>query len=378
MGANEEKRAWEAYRERELKEAVPLLKNLGYILDEKQVHTAGERYLMAGARDVGGGGRKLVLTGRSLSDDRRVVIKISSDPEGMKEIERERKSRVVLHTLDFAQNAFHSPDEILYEKREGKVVYITDYIEESQTFIEHELEEQFFLALQAFETQEGVQATTHSHAQTIKETFGMVGAAEYLAAFRDFKKRAEAADPTNSELREVFAKASRFLEENRVVIERYSGFLTHSDFSPQNMRIKSRLIYLLDYASIYFGNKYESWARFINFMTQHNPALEQLLVEYVRKNRSEEEYLSLRLMRVYKLGFLLQFWTAALEKTEGDLHTLVRLRVSFWTEAMKAVLNDTVVPDGLVRAYLEKQAGLRSEEERARQREILARQELHV
>ena len=39
-------------------------------------------------------------------------------------------------------------------------------------------------------------------------------------------------------------------------------------------------------------------------MVHHNPDLEKILSEYVRANRGEEEYLSLRLMRVYKLGFL--------------------------------------------------------------------------
>lgn len=373
MSALESKADWEKYRDTERKALEPILTDLGYSIDDKQVHTGGERYLMAGARDVGGGGRKLVLTGRRMKDEQRVIIKASSNPAGIKEIERERASRILLHTLNFAQYAFSSPEELLYVKKAGCLIFITSYIEEARTFIEHELHEQFFLALHAFETQEGVHATTYSHAQTVKETFGMVGAANYLSLFEKFHANAIASDPDNARLREVFARASKFLQENRTLIERYSGFLTHSDFSPQNLRVHNRTLYLLDYASIYFGNKYESWARFINFMTQHNPALEKMLIEYVRQNRGEEEYLSLRLMRVYKLGFLLQFWTDSLAQTEGDLHELVRLRVSFWTETLCAVLDDIPVPEELVHSYLIRQALLRSEEEKARQREILAR-----
>jgi len=378
MSATEEKQAWGSYREQELARATALLEKLGYTLDDMQVHTGGERYLMAGARDVGGGGRKLVLTGRRVEDGKRVVIKVSSDLAGMKEIERERTSRIVLHTLNFAYYAFSSPEELLYEKKDGHIIFITSYIEEERTFIEHELEEQFFLALHAFETQEGVHATTSAHAQTVKETFGIVGAADYLSLFEKFRVNAIASDLDNSELKEVFERASKFLQENRTVIERYSGFLTHSDFSPQNLRVNNRTLYLLDYASIYFGNKYESWARFINFMTQHNPALEKMLVDYVRQNRGEEEYLSLRLMRTYKLGFLLQFWTDSLAKTEGDLHELVRLRVSFWTETLRAVLDDVPVSPELVHSYFLKQDLLRSEEEKARQSEILARKQISV
>jgi hypothetical protein len=372
MGANERK-DWEEYCARELESAEPLLRARGFALDQIQVHTGGERYLMASARDVGGGGRKLVLTGHRVKDGLRVVIKVSSDRAGIREIERERMSRTMLHKLDFARGTFSSPDEILYESTHNYLLYITSYITETQTFMEHELEDQFFLALQAFETQEGVQATTYAHAKKVEEWFGLVGAEHYINLFEQFRTQALSSDPQNTSLAQAFDDASQFLHEHRTIIERYSGFLTHSDFSPQNMRIEDRTLYLLDYASMHFGNKYESWARLINFMTQHNPPLESALTTYVRENRGEEEYLSLRLMRVYKLGFLLQFWTGALARSEGNLHTLVRLRITFWTEALKAVLTDTRVSKDLVQSYLETQATLRSEDEKARQREILAR-----
>ena len=83
------------------------------------------------------------------------------------------------------------------------------------------------------------------------------------------------------------------MEEHRTVIERYSGFLTHNDFVPHNLRVSGKEVYLLDYSSMLFGNKYESWARFLNFMIHHNRPLELALANYVRTNRGEEEYLEL-------------------------------------------------------------------------------------
>src|SRR3989344_1070851 len=104
MGANKDdaKRAWDIYRERELAGVTPYLQQLGFTIDTEQPHLGGERYLMAGTRDVGGGGFKLVLTGTHKKDNTRVVIKVSSSSAGIKEIERERECRRVLHALDFA------------------------------------------------------------------------------------------------------------------------------------------------------------------------------------------------------------------------------------------------------------------------------------
>ena len=64
------KRRGSSIAQRELAGARPMLEQLGFILDTTQVHTGGERYLMSG--------HKLVLTGRRTSDNKRVVIKVSS------------------------------------------------------------------------------------------------------------------------------------------------------------------------------------------------------------------------------------------------------------------------------------------------------------
>jgi len=366
-----EREAWDAYREEELRRITPIIANLGYTLDVTQVHTGGERFLMAGARDVGGGGLKLVLVGRDTKTGKRVIIKVSNSVHGIAEIERERECREILHKLQFASRAFRTPEELLYTKEGPYVISVTSYIEQERAFIEHSLDEQFFLALRAFETQEGVHATTYSHAQTIKKTFGMVGVQEYLEGYDSFMGRALAADPGNAELTHMLERGRKFLHAHRTDIERYSGFLTHADFVPNNLRVAGRDLFLLDYASVHFGNKYESWARFLNFMITHNTELERTLARYVRENRGEEEYLSLRLMRVYKIAFLLAFHTEALLKTSGNLHELTRRRVHLWTEAMSAVLEDKDVPDEVIASYVGQLDRLRSDDEKARQKEIL-------
>ncbi len=369
MAANE-KEARDAYRREELLQALPILEELGFGLDQNQVHTSGERYLMAGARDVGGGGRKLVLTGTQRGG-KKAVLKISSEDEGVREIERERTARQVLAKIPFTLSTFHIPEELLFEKRGKHSIFATKYIEQEVPLLARALDEQFFLILRAFETQEGVHATTSKHAAVIRDTFGMIGAEEYLKNFDTFSEGALKAVPEDTELALALGRAREFLQANKTVIERYSGFLTHADFVPNNLRVEGTTLYLLDYASLHFGNKYESWARFLNYMVHHNPALEHALLDYVRKNRGPEEYLCLRLMRAYKLGFLLQFYAKALMLTQGDTRKIIQARVLFWTKVLNCILADAPLPSADVNELVRLEAELRTEEEKARQSELI-------
>jgi len=378
MGAIESQEDWEAYRRDELLAAEPLLLELGIELDGDQVHIGGERYLMsghtlylAGGKERRGSPQKLVLTGKRGGE--RVVIKTSSTPMGTLEIRQERAARELLHKLNFASRAFFSPKEIVFVERGPRVMSVIEYIEQDQHFIERPLDEQFFLALRALEAQEGTHATTYAHAATIQDVFGMAGAAEYLRAFEAFRRTVEISDRGNEELASMLERASAFLREHRTTLERYCGFLTHHDFFPHNLRVRGRDIYLLDYSAVYFGNKYESWARFLNYMLQFSPKLEEALSAYVRDNRGPEEYLCLRLMRAYKMGFLLQFYAGNLSKTSNDLHALTRLRIAFWTKALEAILKDQPLPQGAIPEFIAAQEVLRSQEERARQREVSSR-----
>lgn len=365
--------AWEAYRASELARALPVLGGLEFALDEAQVHIGGERYLMAGTRDVGGGGKKLVLIGTHTPSGARVIIKVSSDLAGKREIEREYIARTLINDLGFAHYTFHTPKHVVHQSYDDLLVSISEFIEQDRSFLTRNLEERFFLALSAFEAQEGVHATTYTHAKEIKDAFGFASADDYLREFETYHDEAIHNDPDNKDMVNALDRALTFLNENRLTIERYNGFLTHADFVPNNFRVRGQELFLLDYASLHFGNKYEGWARFLNFMIHHDPELEQRLVKHIRTHRSEEEYLSLRLMRVYKLGFLIKFWTAGLKEASGSLKELIRERIILWTRALDSVLNDTPVPSDVITHYLERQKDLRSEEEKARQREMLGR-----
>jgi len=362
--------AWERYRKRELRNLLPQLKEMSFELDPTQVHTAGERYLMVADRDVGGGGYKLVLTGTRLSDGKRVVIKVSSHPEGAKEITTERRARETLRALRFAYYVLFSPEEISYGVQNGQTIFITTYIDQEKPFLSRSLKEQFFLALSALKTQEGMHATTSSHSRFIRDTFGIWGADNYLESFATFCAHATSGDPTNIRLARTLLAAQEYLKKHRKTIEQYCGFLTHSDFVPHNLRIEGNTIYLLDYASLHFGNKYESWARFTNFMLLYNRPLERALVEYVRENRTPEELLSLRLMRIYKLGKLLEYYAGTLVKTSGDLHELNKLRLQFWLEVLESLLEESELLQAVIDRYKEARDRLRSPEEKERQKEL--------
>ncbi len=370
MQSHNAQQKWEAYRQRELDAAGPLLTKLGFALEPEQPHTFGERFLMAGRRDVGGGGYKLVLLGTRVTDHKRVVIKISSDREGIREIETERRAREILRILKFAYQTLHAPGELLYITGGTHAVSVTAHIDQERTFLSRPIEEQFALVLQALKAQESVHATAYSHMKAIKEIFGIWGVQEYLNSFEAFCTAATQSDPHNDALAQSLAKAQAFLAEHRDTIEQYCGFLTHADFVPHNLRVHEGQVYLLDSASLHFGNKYESWARFLNFMLLYNRPLEQALVQYAHDNRTPEEELSLRLMRIYKLGKLLEYHAGTLSKTSGDLTLLSKKRVEFWREVLESLLNDRPLPQEILTRYQPERDVLRSEEEKKRQKAL--------
>jgi len=367
MGNTNAEKNWRTYRERELASVTPILQKLGFRLDEVQVHTGGERFLMVGERDVGGGGYKLVLLGTRTKDGKRVVIKVSSDGNGIREIETERDSRETLRTLTFSYRPFQAPEEVLYTMHAPYRIFITEYIEQERPFLARPIEEQFALALDTFKAQESVHATTSSHARVIRHTFGIWRAREYLASLDKFIAGATRADAANTNLRTVLARAREYLIERQHLIEQYSGFLTHADFVPHNLRVQSGKVYLLDSASLHFGNKYESWARFLNFMVLYNRPLEEALAEYVANNRTPEESEALRLMRIYKLGTLLEYYAGTLSKTEGALRELNEKRMIFWLEVLTSLLDGNRLPDEHIATYRKERDALRSDEEKKRQ-----------
>lgn len=362
MRASHTKSDWDAYVQDELSQVLPYIDSLGFKLDTTQVHIGGERHLMSG--------KKLVLTGTNKEDGHQVIIKVSSDQSGISEIESEHRAREILKSLPFAERPFLFPREEVYGQFGPYRISITAFEDQRQAYIAHSLEEQFFLALRAFAVQEGLQAATYEHTRMIREAFGIATPEIYLAEFGEFMKAARTLGEEYSEVKNVFEQATLFLADNYKHIARYTGFLTHTDFVPHNFRINDKGILLLDLPALRFGNKYESWARFLNYMTVHNPTLERMLDTYIKENRATEEYMALRLMRTFKLGELLSYYIGTLDNTEGDLHTLNRERIFFWSEVLRAVLEDTPVSEEIVDAYVSRRNELRSEEELKRQEAI--------
>lgn len=362
MRANVTKEEWDRYQEQELARFEPLFVRLGITPDMKQPHVGGERYLMSG--------KKLVLTGTQSADGRRVVMKISSDPEGRGEIRYEQAAHNLLQTLAFANDTLLSPDELFFEDAEHGTILVTAFIEQPSVFFARPLQEQFFLALRVLEAQEGFHAVTYEHEKQVQKTFPVLRSSKYIGEFGEFSDAIEGNQPDNAQLHALLKQSLAFLYENMDTIDRYAPHLTHTDLAPHNMRVSGRGIFLLDYASFHFGNKYEGWARFLNYMLIHNPELEKLLADYVRTNRGADEYLSLRLMRVYKIGFLLDYYARSLAHTTGDLHSLTEARIAFWTGALEAILADKSLARSLVDAYTQTRNTLRTKEETARQKEF--------
>lgn len=361
MRANLTKEEWEEYQKQELAKFEPLLARLGVALDTEQLHTGGERYLMSG--------KKLVLTGVRASDKKRVVAKASSDENGRTEIRYEKDVHDLLRSLAFANDTLLSPEELYYEDPAHGTLLVTAFIEQPSVFFARSLQEQFFLALRVLEAQEGFHATTYEHEKRVRNTLPVLRSSDYIREFEGFKKTIETIHP-NVLLRNLLKRSAAFLIENRDSVDRYAPYLTHTDLAPHNMRVSHQGIFLLDYAAFHFGNKYESWARFLNYMLIHNPELENLLTEYVRANRGTDEYLSLRLMRVYKTAFLLEYYIKSLTHTTGDLHTLTEARIAFWTGALEAVIEDKPMARSAVDAYTRTRDALRTKEETARQKEF--------
>ena len=353
---------WKIYYKTELTKIIPFLNGLGFSLEEEQVHVIGERYIV--------NNQKLIFVGRRIKDGQRVIIKISNNKKFIKEIEHERKCREILKKIDFSSHVFFSPEEILFVKEQGFVIFITAFIEQENTFLERQLEEQFFLALKALEVQEGVHATTYKHASVIKKIFGMWNAEKYFEIFNKYKREIESKLPENKKIETILLRAQKFIKINFETINLYSGFLVHWDFVPHNIRINKRNIYLLDHSSMRFGNKHESWARFINFMTLYNPKLEKTLINYIKDNRSQEETLSLQLMRSFRLTELIKYYVSTLENLSGNILALNKKRIEFWSNALEAVLDNKFVRQEIINDYKNIRDSLRGEDEKQRQKNL--------
>lgn len=333
------------------------------ILDEHQPHTLGERFLMQAVTTTGG--KKVILLGQKKNSDERFVIKIADDAAGKKEISDERDARSLLQSIEFNYESFHAPEEIAHFEYRGYLINVQRHIDQSSAFLERSTEEQFTYALAAFKAQERTRATTHRHFKKISRVFG-------ARTWVEYKKFINYFDITFSDSpidigTACIKKAKHSLEAGSQRIEQYGGFLTHTDFVPHNFRINNGKMYLLDFSSLCFGNKHESWARFLNFMTLYNRELERLLIEYVENNRSVEERESLQLMRIYRLCEITSYYIQKVPQSDGALKELNTARVKFWHDVLAAELGNMRVSDEVVKNYISVRDSLRTEEEKKRQ-----------
>lgn len=351
------KQTWTEYTTREIESLKPILEKHNVTLEPDQPHISGERFLMSG--------QKVVLVGRDKKTDRRLIIKSSSDKSGIKEIEAERLAQQTLQKLPFAYHPLLAPSEIWYDQKNGRIAIATEFIEQTRPYLSLPLIEQFDLIVQAFTMLAGVHATTASHIKSIGSVVATWGVADYEKQFGKFNITVNTPELHTSLERSVEAIATQ-----RDDIERYCGFLTHDDFALHNFRFYNNQIYLIDQSSLRFGNKHESWARFMNYMLLYNRDLEQALLQYLRDNAAPEELRSLRLMRIYKLVELLNYHSNAARHSEGNVKKLSERRVIFWHEVLKNVLDNTDTPKDTITQYQGARDTLRSEEEVARQRAL--------
>lgn len=355
---------WKNYLENELPRVREILSKEGYVLNDDQPHIKGERYLMRALTTAGG--QKLILLGKRQDSGDNVVIKITDNQAGKEELEHERLCRHLLGEIDFAYDVFHSPEELSFISHDNYLLSVQSFIDQKSSFLDRPLAEQFTFALNAFKAQERARATTHGHLKIITKTFGNRTAKDYLRLYETFELTLKAKTaPTHTQ--NLIREAGTALRAKAERIEQYCGFLTHTDFVPHNFRIAGDVLYLLDFSSLRFGNKHESWARFLNFMTLYNRELEALLLQYVEDNRAPEERESLQLMRLFRLGEIITYYTNLLKDSEGDLLQLNTLRVEFWSDVLKAELQNKRVSEEIVSTYQKARDTLRSTEEKERQ-----------
>lgn len=353
--------SWKTKTEEEVKKIETILETIGFYLEEEQPHISGERFLMTR--------EKLVLVGNQKSDGSKVIIKVSNNQLGKEEILLEKKVRDTLIDVSFANDRMLLPEISFFGEKNGYLIIAQKFIPQEKVFASFPIERQFFMSLLMFEEQEAFHATTFEHRNKIKNIFKIQTTQKYLEEFSEFKKNI--LDYTKEEKwNSLVNQAEILLVENEKILEKYSNYLTHTDFVPGNARISGRDLYMLDLSSMYFGNKYEGWARFMNWATIHSPELENLLNSYILKNRGEEESLALRLMRIYKICYLINYYIKTIPKVSGDLETLNKKRIDFWLNIMELVISNSKIPYEFIENYRKERNVLRSPEEMERQKEF--------
>jgi len=344
----------------ELKSLSKILLDLGYKLEENQPHISGERVIMSI--------NKLVLVGRN-KENKRVVVKCGKDRNKKNEILTEKKIRDYISNLDYTRGNILIPKEISVEKRDGYLFFITEYVEQEKIFVNHSPEEQFHMILRVLDGQEIFHLTTYKHIKEAQKIFNIWDSKKYIKNLKLMIENINKKTNNFTEIKNILRDAQDTVSKNKTTIDTYCCLLIHNDLVPHNFRINDGQIYILDYSSIHFGNKYETLARFINYMLIHNYRLSQRLIKFV-KNKGQKEYECLKIMRIYKIVFLLNYYLNLLGETSGNLSELTRVRIKFWSLVLDFLMKDVEISEKDHSEYIKKRDSLRSEEEKERQREF--------
>lgn len=346
---------------KEINTISKLLSRIGFILEEEQPHVNGERFLASPD--------KLVLVGKRKKDNLRVIIKASALKRAKEEIKQEKKVRDIISSFPPFKKAIFIPNEIYFGKLGKYEIFVTEYIDQEKVFIAHSIREQLGLIRETYELREPLNGHTFKIVRKMYSKFPSLGVNDYLTNFKKFERNILERYRTPG-IEEAMREAFKFIKHEKDLIEAGCEHLVHSDFAPHNFRVNGSKLYTLDCSAFIFGNKHEEMARLLNYMTIHNPKLERKVKDYLLKEKGEQEYLSLRVLRAYKIQFLLNFYTQALSKTTKDLLALTTHRVEFWEEVLRCVLKDQELDPKILSVYLENRDNLRSEEEKVRQREF--------
>ena len=335
---------------------LALLKKHELTLDDSQPHIGGERALLSPG--------KLVLMAKTTTNQP-VVVKYSITPAGAKEISQEAKIRRLFEELPFSEQRFLLPRILLHETSHSNNFLVSEFISQTQVLQDYSLEQQFFMSIQSLENQETFHTTTNEHSTYIRDHFEALTTKTYLQSLNDMIAAIIQQRPT---LAPLLTAVQNSFYEHKSIINTFGSYLVHTDFVPHNFRITNNQFYLLDYVSFRIANKYESWARYINFMELHQPVLARLLVSYLQEDRNEHEFTAFWLLRLYRLVFLLNYYCSIFEKTDDDLHVLTEARIVFFCYLLKNIYNKTSIPEELVTNYTKTRDGLRTETEKERQR----------
>lgn len=339
--------------------AERILESLGFKLDSYQPHISGERQIKSLT--------KLILIGQN-QNGQRVVIKTSRTASEKKRVGLERQIRQELEQLSKTVRGLLIPREVYYGQKNSFIFFITEFIEQPKIFVAHNLKEQFAMIKSAIESQEAVKG----------KTFPKLTGGRACPIFTEKKYLAELNRQINfinkncrdKKLRQTLAITRKLFQNKMGLVAKYCGYLTHDDFCPHNFRVNNGQIHFLDYTAAHFGNKYITWARLLNYMTLHSPKLEQLILADFKKNRSGEDLECLRILRIYKTVFLIMYYVKISNKTAGRLLSLTRIRINFWHNFLQKLLENRPLSRAELSRYLKQRNGLRSPEEKKRQKEF--------